>query len=417
MKRRNIVIISSVVAILLLVWIFNSGSSDDSTSVKVAVKKGRFEVTVTTTGELKAKNSEDIKGPQTRSVGIYTLTIQDLIPEGTVVKKGDWIATLDRTDISTKLQTLSTELQKIESQYLQIKLDTTLNLREARNNLVNLKYAMEERRITLDQSKYEPPATIRQAEIDMDKADRAYDQARDNYVLKVRQAKAKIQEVAATLSQQQAKFDRMNDLVEKFTITAPMDGMLIYIRDWNGKKKEVGSTIQTWGGSAVATLPDLSVMVSKTYVNEVEIRKVKKDQTVKVGVDAFPEKSFKGKVVEVANIGEQKPNSDAKVFEVTIELSETDTLLRPSMTTSNDILADVQEDALFLPLETIHSNDSVTFVYRAGGFRTYRQEVELGVSNNNEVVITAGLKEGDIVYLSLPPQEDDLKLVKLKTSK
>lgn len=416
MKRRNI-IIGSVLAVLFLVWIFNRGDSGEASSIKVTVKKGLFEVTVTTTGELKAKESKDIKGPEgMRSVGIYRVAITKLIPEGTLVKEGDIIGELDRTEISTKLSDLSSELQKIESQFIQIKLDTTLELREFRDNLINLNYGMEEKKLILEQSKYEPPATIRQAEIDLDKAVRAYTQAKENYKLKVRQAKAKIKEIAVTMSKQQSKFDRMEDLVGKFTIKAPMGGMLIYIRDWNGKKKEVGSQISSWDPS-VATLPDLSVMISKTYVNEVEIRKVKKNQTVEIGVDAFPEKMFTGKVIEIANVGEQKPNSDAKVFEVIIQINESDTLLRPAMTTSNIILADVQDSVLYLPLEAVHSRDSITFVYRSGSFRIFKQEVTLGLVNENEVVISSGLEEKDEVYLSVPENGDDLKLVKLDAGK
>ena len=92
MKRRNIVIISSIALILLVVWIFSGSDAESQGDVKVKVKQGRFEVTITTTGELEAKKSEDIKGPEgLRQVGIYRVAITDLVPEGTVVKEGDYI--------------------------------------------------------------------------------------------------------------------------------------------------------------------------------------------------------------------------------------------------------------------------------------------------------------------------------------
>src|SRR5690606_12070834 len=110
----------------------------------------------------------------------------------------------------------------------------------------------------------------------------------------------------------------------------------------------------------VATLPDLSKMLSKTYVNEVDIRKVKPGQEVEIGFDAFPDKKLKGKVAKVANVGEQRPNSDAKVFEVEIEVFGTDPLLKPGMTTSNKIITKTIENALYIPLECLHSQyDSI----------------------------------------------------------
>src|SRR5258708_11249644 len=148
---------------------------------------------------------------------------------------------------------------------------------------------------------------------------------------------------------------------------APEDGMVIYQKDWDGKPIKAGSQINMWEPT-VATLPDLTKMVSKTFVNEVDVRKVKTGQRVEIGLDAYPDKKLKGSVVQVANVGEQRPNSDAKVFEVRVEIEGTDPTLRPSMTTSNKIIANEMESALYVPLECLHNQyDSITFVYKKSG--------------------------------------------------
>ena len=67
--------------------------------------------------------------------------------------------------------------------------------------------------------------------------------------------------------------------------------MVIYARNWNGKK-EPGARISAWD-PIVAELPDLSDMISKTYVNEVDISKVRVGQEVDIKVDAFPDKKYK----------------------------------------------------------------------------------------------------------------------------
>lgn len=413
MKRKNILIISAVVAAIMLIWIFTGSKSKTGESLKTEVRKGLFEVTVTTTGELKAKNSQDIMGPSDlRSSGIWQVKISDIIPEGTIVQEGDYIATLDRQEVANKLKELENEVQKNESQFTQTKLDTTLTMRGARDELVNLKYFMEEKKIGLEQSKFEPPATIRQAEIELDKAERSFNQAVENYKIKNEQSAAKMQEVSATLNIQRQKYEQMQKLIEKFVITAPKGGMVIYIREWDGKKKAVGANISPWD-LAVATLPDLSMMTVNTYVNEIDIRKIKEGQQVRIGVDAFPEKKFTGKVTSVANVGEQKPNSDAKVFEVEILVNESDSILRPAMTTSNSIVANSYKDVLYIPLEAVQTKDSTTFVYKNEGFGMVKKEVKLGATNENEVIVEKGLKEGDKIFLSVPKDADDLKLVKL----
>src|SRR5690606_8316611 len=215
---------------------------------------------------------------------------------------------------------------------------TTLQMRQSRDELINLKYAYEEKQIILDQSKYEPPATIKQNEINFDKAVRAYEQAQENYKIKKRQNIEKMREVSAELRKVSNEYDAMTKVLEAFNVVAPEDGMVIYQKGWDGKAIKAGSQISMWEPT-VATLPDLTKMMSKTYVNEVDVRKVAVGQKVEIGLDAYPEKKLKGVVIRVANVGEQRPNSDAKVFEVAVEIDGTDPTLRPSMTTSNKIIA------------------------------------------------------------------------------
>ncbi|MDZ7607504.1 MAG: HlyD family efflux transporter periplasmic adaptor subunit [Cyclobacteriaceae bacterium] len=140
----------------------------------------------------------------------------------------------------------------------------------------------------------------------------------------------------------------------------------------------------------MAKLPDLSKMVSRTFINEVDINAVKIDQKVEIGLDAFPEKKLTGKVIEVANVGEQKPNSDAKVFQLLIEINESDTTLRPGMTTSNTIVSGEISDVLYVPVESLHTQgDSISFMYKKSGLRTIKQEVLTGKSNADEYCHTS----------------------------
>jgi HlyD family secretion protein len=153
----------------------------------------------------------------------------------------------------------------------------------------------------LAQSKFEPPATIKQNEINYDKAKRAFDQATENYKIKKNQSIEKMREVHAELRKVQSEFDGMTKVLKSFDVMAPEDGMVIYQKDWDGKPIKAGSQINMWDPT-VATLPDLTKMISKTYVNEVDVRKVKSGQHVDVGLDAYPDKKLRGMVMRVANV-------------------------------------------------------------------------------------------------------------------
>lgn len=414
--NKKILIGAGALAVLLLVFfLIRQRTVVNNNDIITAVKQGPFKIEIETTGELEAKNSVKILGPtRLREFEIWQVVIQNIVDEGTVVKKGDWVATLDKSTFQTKFVAKQIELEKENAKYIQTQLDTTLVLREARDQLVNLRYAVEEKRIVLEQSKYEPPATIKQAQIDVEKANREFEQASENYKIKQRQNVEKMREQSAAFRKVQGEFGNMTTVMEAFTISAPEPGMVIYTKGWDGKPIKAGSQIQMWDPT-VATLPDLTKMMSKTYVNEVDVRKVLPGQKVEVGLDAYPDKKLTGVVARVANVGEQRPNSDAKVFEVAVEIDGTDPTLRPSMTTSNKIIAKQIDQALFIPLESLHSYaDSVTFVYKRNGLKAEKQEVVIGEANNNDIIIVTGLAGNDVVYLSVPPgmEDDDISLLK-----
>lgn len=409
MKKRNIYLLASIAVIFLIIIIYSLAKKKSVIDLETEVVKGKFDVVVTVTGELQARNSINITAPMSilRDIYVWQVTIGRIVPEGTLIDSGDFVAQLDETEIQNELKEIESQIELRQAEIEKAVIDSSLELRSQRDNIINLKYSVEEAKINLEQSKYESPAVIRKAEIDLDKMQREYDQTLSNYKLKVQQAQVNIRQKNVELQRSCREKQKIMAARNSLIIQAPASGMVVYHKDRDGSKRTTGSTLQVGRGDVtVATLPDLSSFNSLTYVNEIDISKVKRGQPVTLGLDAFPEKTLTGRVAEVANIGEQLPNTDSKVFEVMINVNETDPVMRPSMTTSNAILTKTYEDVLFVPLEAVHSNDSMTFVYRKNGTR---QLVLLGESNDNAVIIEKGLSEGEKLYLSVPENAEDYK--------
>jgi len=169
MNKRNLIIAAGVVAVVLIGFFIVKGNrTKTNVDIITTVKRGPFKVEIETTGELEAKNSVKIQGPSAlRDFRIFNVTIQNIVDEGTVVKKGDWVASLDRSEFQNRYDEKQLALEREQAEFVQTQLDTTLQLRQARDELINLKYAVEEKQIVLEQSQYEPPATIKQAEINL----------------------------------------------------------------------------------------------------------------------------------------------------------------------------------------------------------------------------------------------------------
>ena len=413
---RFIVAACLVVVALSAGYSVTTGRAAPDDGMVVTVQRGPFLVTVTTSGELRALEAVDISGPPSaRQIGLFQLRIASMIPEGTVVDSGDVVAELDRSQVAAKLSEVTLALQRAEAVYEQAMLDSTLTLSQARENIANLGLALEERRLAEQQAQYEPPTVRRQAGIDLERAQRALDQAQADYLTRVEQARAKMREVGADLERQRNELEMVRGVMSDFTVRAPGKGMVIYVREWNGRKRTEGSQVSAWDPS-VATLPDLSRMESATYVNEVDIRRVTVGQSVVVTLDADPTKRLSGRVTSVANVGEQRPNSDAKVFEVVVEVEQQDTTLRPGMTTGNAIETGRVDDALFVPIEALASEDDVAFVYVLGNGGLEKREVVPGLMNDNFVILERGVEEGDQVLLIPPADPAGVPLVRLPDS-
>ncbi len=413
MKKTRLYTLLGVAIVAIGSYYFFRNPSDTSKveNLLAEVKEAPLPVTIHAPGELLARRSEKIKGPDgLRSVGLYQVTIANLVPEGTVVKQGEFIASLDRTEMDGKIKESQTEIDKINTQLDQAKIDTAIEMRGLRDQLVNVRFSMKEKELSLELSKYEPEAIKQQARLDLERTQRELDQLDNKLTLTKEKSIARIEEINASYRQQELKLNRLLELQSQMTVNAPKSGMVIYTRDWNGKRGP-GSQVSSWD-PVIAELPDLSEMITKAYINEVDITKVIPGQKAKITVDAFPGKEFTGMILSKANIGEQVRNFDTKVFEVIVLLSSIDSLLRPAMTTGISILTDSIPTCLQVPLEAIQV-DSVSFVYKKTNTGFEKQEVVTGPSNDISICIAAGLEKGEQVSLNAPETSDDIPFVYL----
>lgn len=412
MKKRKInllIVTCFIVTFCVLYFIFLRSTPYAEAAIKIDVKKGDFQSLVYSTGQLQAQNSVSINVPielSARSINIYEIKVSKLIEEGTVVDSGGYVASLDHSAVEEKMSEAQTSLTEMMEAYEDAKIDTNINLSNLRDELVSAKIDLEEKSLILKQSVYESPSVVRQANLDVDKANRKLEQELRNYELKKQQDVIKVNRAFSSIDRVRIKIEEIERLFEALDIKAPSPGMLIYSFDRTGSKIKVGSMVNRWDPQ-IAELPDLTSMISKTFISEIDISKIKVGQMVKVGVDAFPEKEFDGEVTSVANIGQVLPGGDSKVFEVSIKVNGYDKDLRPAMTTVNVITTNTLSDVLYVPIEAVFSNDSLSYVYvsdRPGK----KQIIEAGAENENYITIKQGIEEGELLLLNEPVLVSDM---------
>ncbi len=402
-----------VVVTLLAYWFFTRDSGAKTESVRVT--KGLFEITVTATGEIEALESTRIMIPDVltdRSVRIRQLTITDLVKEGTVVEKGDYVALLDPAEVEDRIRQSMDNLERLRTNLENALIDSSLVLSDSRDQIRVAQDNVYDQEIKVEQSKFESKAQQRQAQISLDKAVRNYEQKKRNYIQTRRKHLLNIQRRSDLLKQEEEIYKVLEQLKIDLRITAPSAGLVVYARR-NNQKIKVGSSVSRWD-PLIATLPDLSTLQSVVQIKEIDITKIKPQLDVRVKIDAFPNQEFKGKVVRIANVGQEVSGEFFNTFKVDIEVDPNDKLLLPGMTSTNRIVIESTPEALMVPRMAVFSDEEFDFfVYKQEGLSVVKQEISVDGENDSFFKIGAGLAEKDRVMLQSPAKKKEIRSVAL----
>lgn len=183
-------------------------------------------------------------------------------------------------------------------------------------------------------------------------------------------------------------------------ITAPADGTITTVSVKDGDR--------ITKGEAVAHLTDYSDLETVVQIDELDIPKVKKNQTATVTVNAFPDQTFAGKVTSVAREGSSE--NGTSTFDVTIHFNKPQNL-KVGMSTEASILTETKKNALYVPVDAVYTSNNEKYVLVASANagtdngsssaagNTQKQTVKTGIANEDYVEITDGVTEGETVQL------------------
>ncbi len=184
--------------------------------------------------------------------------------------------------------------------------------------------------------------------------------------------------------------------LEEFRVYSPSGGTVIDVNVQPGEIITSG-TATVGGGTVLMKLADITKMVAKAKINEVNIARVQVGQPVTVHLDAIPGSLFEGTVTVIAPQGEK--DESIVTYEVTIEIENVGLSLRPMMTANIDILTDDLDNVITIPLETLQSEEGDDVVYVEEDGKRVRRKVRVVLRTDSEAVVVQGLEEGDRVIL------------------
>jgi RND family efflux transporter MFP subunit len=202
-------------------------------------------------------------------------------------------------------------------------------------------------------------------------------------------------------------------------IDAPFDGTIIQRNVQPGEVVVPGMTA-TVEGKPLMVLADISMLVVKIDLNQIDVAKVRLGQKTDVTLDALPGRKFSAVVTRVAAASSiavrSGQNSGPDVFpvETTLDPKQDLSEIKPGMTADARILVEKRPAVLVLPIEAITTEKGKSFAQVIDGVagkepKVQKRDVTIGARNDREMEVTAGLKEGELVMIK-PPTANEVKM-------
>jgi RND family efflux transporter MFP subunit len=198
-----------------------------------------------------------------------------------------------------------------------------------------------------------------------------------------------------------ARAANLRDKLTKTIIRAPHDGTLL-LRDLTEGQLVTSAAAQN-GGTLLGEVADLSALMVRTNINEIDVARLKVADVARVRVDSLRNMMLNGEIKRIATIATESVGDRTRVFPVDVVVDETDPRLRPGMSATVMFTLAHVENVPAVPLSAVFSNaDSVRYVFVKKGEGFEVRGIDIGIVDTRRVQIISGLVVGEEVALMRP---------------
>ncbi len=380
-----------------------------STEIEVAVtrvRRGDFVISVRTRGDIRSARSTILKAPQ-----VPGLRIVRLADNGRTVSKGDVVVEFDTMMQEQNVLNRTTSVPSADGDIVQMK--------------ANQKMAGEADAMSKMQAEYD----LEGAKLDASKAEVLSSIDGEKNRIQVGVTEGALQQVKAVINAHEVgneadinrlthrkdkavrDLDTAKGYLERMKLTAPADGIVNVLPNFRSSGQfgqaqppfREGDNV--WTGAEIAEIPDLSEMYLDVKLEEVDRGKLQMGQMVNIRVDAIPDKEFTAVIdwiSPIANLIFKGGATPEKKFPARATLKNLDSRLRPGMSASAEIIIQREPNQLLIPVRSSFDKDGKPAVYVQTGKTFDVRRIQIGKRNDDDLIVTGGLKEGEIVTLESP---------------
>ena len=327
-----------------------------------------------------------------------------------MVRKGDIVAEFDRQyqemrldDFRSTVEQGETNMRKVDAE-----LDVTRKSRE---------FSIEQARAAVERAKLDIRTTPVRSQIqaEMLKLQLEEAEARLGQLL----AQVKFQQISEqaqrrnteiSLEQSRKELEMAQRNIERMTMKAPMDGMVVMQQTFRGGEfSQIKKGDQLMPGQLFMQIVDPTSMVVNASINQADVELIRVGARARLHFDAFPGLELPGHVISIGAMtktGGQRP-SYVKEIPVIIKIDSVDPRIIPDLSVSADVVIAEARDEIMVPLESVYRDtpggEPYVFVRTGAGFE--KRAVQLGLTTNVKAAVKGGVKEGETVATERPPEK------------
>ena len=397
-KRKKLFLISRFFkfrtnSILFMILTSLSFSCNKGTNEVFTVMSGSFRQSIKQAGELEAVKASFIPMPSIDWQYGYQFKIIGLADHGKIVHKGDSILKLDPTSvykfIIEREDMLENELADEKKQVVQ----SENNIQELNAQFKSEQAAYDLKKLEVDRSKFDTDVKKRIKELEFQQENIKLNKVKRNLDLKpiLDDYDRRIQKIKVV--QRQNELNNAKEALKLFLLKSPLDGIFqVAVNEWtdNPQMWKVGDT--PYQGQILASIPDVTWMRVKTYINESDVKRVHQGMKVIVRLDALPSVPFNGSITEINKVCVARDKE--KVFNIVVGIDESDLRLKPGMTVNCEYILYESEKNMFVPNNCLLKEKGHSYIFLKKGGSVRKLEVQAGAVNINHTVITGEVKPG-----------------------
>ncbi len=374
------------------------------------VQRGEINLQVHSTGELQASRVVVLTAP---TLGGDSLQITQLANTGKPVHKGDVVIEFDPTEQQYKLEQSRSELEEAQQEIIKARADAAVLTAQDKVDLLKAHYDVRKAELDVQKDPLLSQIDGEKNQLALEQANRVLAEEEKDIQSHADSGKASVYLAQQKYDKAKLEMDEAQQNLGKMKVAAPMDGLVSIQKNWQaaGGIYFTGMTLPdfrpgdvTYPGTPIAQVIDPMEMNLVCQVNESDRSNVHPGQAVEINFYAMPDKTFRGKVSNVAGMSSQGIFSAASsegTFAVSIQVADLDPRLRPGLTGDVLFLGQSRKNLLYIPRIAIFVKDGKQIVYVRRESDYDPQPVKILYENESRAAVE-GLREGDTVALIDP---------------